>query len=358
MKISDFIFRYPSYSRHDSICRLRLYVHDGRTVAIATELDGNTGASITNSIEYLWRALVEQGHVNTSVTLIEHYERSGFFERNDFDLVTIAANSPTWADIEVQELVALTGGDESELISPTKNSKRLLGEIGRLRTSIEPHADLSYPESVAVVKRQLEIQDQMIPKGTIQALIQAGAGERQLQDVIKSDLSLIAEPYASPPEEYICFAEYPIGDGFADFVLFTGRSRMDVIVFEIKGADFPVLNGSGRRNLSAKLNEAAQQARSRLAHVYRNYNGFRLRAHEIRSLVEQRQLLHGAFIGPHGPVPQVDPEKDINLHGVLIAGRTNDDLLESSVRHEFEMQTAPRLRVESWDSWVRKLRRA
>ena len=43
-------------------------------------------------------------------------------------------------------------------------------------------------------------------------------------------------------------------------------------------------------------------------------------------------LVYGAFPGPRLPL-QVDPEKDIKLHLVLIGGRTTQDLADSQARH-------------------------
>ena len=69
-------------------------------------------------------------------------------------------------------------------------------------------------------------------------LIDAGASERELDALIKKDLSLIAEIYSSPDDEYIVFSEFPLGEKRVDFAIFSSRSTMDVTFIEIKGADF------------------------------------------------------------------------------------------------------------------------
>ncbi|USL16411.1 DUF4263 domain-containing protein [Bacillus thuringiensis] len=61
------------------------------------------------------------------------------------------------------------------------------------------------------------------------------------------------------------------------------------------------------------------------------------------------------MIGPQGGL-QVDPNKDINIYIVLIAGRTVDDLSESKKRQDYENNTKPPLKVETWDTWIRKLK--
>jgi hypothetical protein len=79
-------------------------------------------------------------------------------------------------------------------------------------------------------------------------------------------------------------------------------------------------------------------------------------AHRIRDQAERGERIHHAFVGPRGKL-LVDPNKDVNVQYVIIGGRTRDDQLESQLRHEFELSFNPQIKLESWDSWVRKLRR-
>ena len=131
---------------------------------------------------------------------------------------------------------------------------------------------------------------------------------------------------------------------------------MDVILIEIKGADFNLVNGDSYRNFSSKANEAIQQIRSRVGTVYRDMEKFRNLTHSIRMQVESGKSLYGSFCGPYKDL-QVDPDKDINIRCVVIAGRTKDDLMESRLRHDYEWAVKPPVRIETWDSWSRKLRR-
>ena len=60
--------------------------------------------------------------------------------------------------------------------------------------------------------------------------IAAGTGEQGLQQIIRSDLDLLGRAIAPSPinDEYIAFAELPLGNGFVDFAVFASRSRMMV----------------------------------------------------------------------------------------------------------------------------------
>ena len=195
-----------------------------------------------------------------------------------------------------------------------------------------------------------------ISKKRFSHLIQENAIENVIQGLFKEDMSLLSEVYAYPQAEYICFSEFSIGDGFADFVVFTGRSRMEVIVIEIKGADFSFSNSSSYRNMSFKINEAAQQVRRKLNFINANYNEFRAFVHKVREQVELGRNIYNSLLGPNGYL-HVDPNKDICVSGVLIGGNCKDDLYESKLRHEFETTSSSKIRVESWDSWMRKLTR-
>lgn len=183
-------------------------------------------------------------------------------------------------------------------------------------------------------------------------LIHVGATERELQAELKADLSVIAQSCVHPAikDEYIAFSEFPVGTGFVDFVVFTDRSRMDVVLFEIKGADFEFLNADGAT--SRQIDRAAEQIRDRFDDIERNYEPFRREAYALRKAVEAGETRYNSLLGPKGYL-NVDPEKDIDVWGIIIGGRTREDYAESRARHKLEKYTN-RVRFESWDSWLRK----
>ncbi|MBB5019116.1 hypothetical protein HNQ59_002414 [Chitinivorax tropicus] len=183
-------------------------------------------------------------------------------------------------------------------------------------------------------------------------MIAARAKERDIQNLLKSNLDLIGQSVAFAPikDEYIVFSEFPLGNGSVDFVVFTDRSRMDVVLIEIKGADFPFVNSDGR--VHADINEAAQKIRERYAYIRSNYEYFRREVHSIRKEVEAGKQRYNSLLGPNGYL-HVDPEKDIDIKGIVIGGTTRDDMTESRIRHQLEIDS-PRIKFESWDSWLRK----
>ncbi len=94
---------------------------------------------------------------------------------------------------------------------------------------------------------------------------------------------------------------------------------MEVIVIEIKGANFSFSNSSSYRNMSFKINEAAQQVRGKLNFIQKNYNEFRAFVHKVREQVELGRNIYNSLLGPNGYL-HVDPNKDICVSGVLIGG--------------------------------------
>jgi hypothetical protein len=191
-----------------------------------------------------------------------------------------------------------------------------------------------------------------LPLSEIASLVSQGASERELQAEFKRDLSVIGAACAHPAikNEYIAFSEFPVGHGNVDFVVFTDRSRMDVILIEVKGANFNFINADGA--VAADINFAAQQIRERFYQIQSNYEPFRRQVHVIRKAVESGSQKYNSILGSNGFL-HVDPEKDIDIRGIVIGGRTKDDLEESRARHQLEMAT-PRATFESWDSWLRK----
>lgn len=191
-----------------------------------------------------------------------------------------------------------------------------------------------------------------MPLSNIASLVAQGASERELQTELKRDLSILGAACAHPAikREYIAFSEFPIAHGKVDFVVFTDRSRMDVILIEVKGANFNYLNSDGA--VAADINYAAQQIRERFYQIQSIYEPFRREVHIIRKAVESGTQKYSSVLGPNGYL-HVDPEKDIDVRGIVIGGRTKSDPDESRVRHQLEMAN-PRVMFESWDSWLRK----
>ncbi|WP_246637705.1 Shedu immune nuclease family protein [Crassaminicella profunda] len=356
----DTIFRYQarSFSRHDGLCRVRTFLNSKKeTYVLLTDIgDKNPSASVTNAIEIICNSLKETGMVPDGVQFIEHYEDS-FGGVPSFDLVIYSEDSrPDWRTLRFESVLEKLECDEKELSVLTYDIVRLAQQIDKIRYKMDPQIDFNYRESKEVTKRRFEIEYKSIKKESIKELIYKGVTEQELSRLLKSDLSVFGEIYSNPDEEYICFSEFPLGNGFVDYVVFTGRSRMDVYLIEVKGADFNLVNKGNYGKFASKIEEASGQLRQRLGHIYRDYEKFRRKVHEIRERVESGDRLYNSLIGPKGNL-QVDPNKDINIYPVLIAGRTINDLEESRKRQDFEYSTKPTMKLETWDSWVRKLRR-
>lgn len=360
MKVSDFVFRFNSggWSGNDAICRVRTFVgQNNDIVAVLTDLgDKNPSSSVTNSVETIRKNLVDKGFIQNATQVVEHYDKD-FIEGGSFDLVSFDnSNNPSWESIGFDKVCDLLITDKSEFSTPSLEIPRIYDEVERIRHDIDPYLDEPYSESYDVINRREDIINQGLPEGTLQNTIAKGATETELQKLIKSDLSIIGDFYSHPSEEYICFSEFPLDGGFVDFAMFSGRSRMDVTLIEVKGADYNLINGNHYEDFSAKTNQAVQQIRKRLGYITRNYEEFRRFVHETREYVESGKEKFNSFVGPKGNLG-VDPNKDINLHTVVVGGRSKDDLNESRLRHEYERGTSPSIKVESWDSWIRKSRR-
>ena len=172
----------------------------------------------------------------------------------------------------------------------------LANEILRLRCQIDPYLDHPSPEHYQVTRRRIAIQDHMLEKSQIATLVESGAGERELTHVLQLDLSLLAETFAHPEEEYICFSQFPIGDKIADFVVFTSRSRMLVTLIEIKGADFYLSKSNHYGSFHSKIEEAALQIRNHERYISNHYDQSRLLFHQIHRRVEQGETLYRCLL--------------------------------------------------------------
>lgn len=182
-------------------------------------------------------------------------------------------------------------------------------------------------------------------------LVNAGSTERVIRSYFLKNLNILGSICAPSQimDEYIAFSEFPILEGKADFVVFTDRSRMVIVIVEIKGADFNFLNGDG--SVNSEINKAAQQIRERYSAIEDNYEMYRRKFHEIRRDVESGSIRYSSCLGPAGHL-EVSSEKDIWLKGLVIGGRTTDDLKVSRARHLLEKESH-RISFDTWDSFIK-----
>jgi len=359
MKLSDQIVQFPGWNKQQqNLCRVRTFLGaSNAVVALVTDLsDIHPGQSITNAIEQVHRTLVQRGIILPDTDLIEHYEGVDFGE-SPFNFVTFTkTGSPNWQSISFKQTTDILQCSPSELTTQTLAVPRLAEEIDRMSAAIDPFASSPWLESPEVVNRRSDIEAGMISKKEIQSLVESGATERELQALLKRDLSVFGELYASPKEHYIAFSEFPLAEGFVDFTLFTSTSRMEIVLIEIKGADFFLVNDDAYGEFAQPMNRAAGQIRRRVGDIYRDLASFRKKAHDIRARAEAEEKIHGALLGPHCPL-EVSADKDITIRTVVVGGRTRNDLAESRKRSDFEHGVSPPIKIESWDTWLRKLRR-
>ncbi|PJJ68078.1 Shedu anti-phage system protein SduA domain-containing protein [Chryseobacterium geocarposphaerae] len=360
MKINDYILRYtfPNNYNKDGICRIRTFVNSKLdTLILITDLDTkNTSMSITNSIEVICKTLIEKYRIPETTVFIEHYEPSAIHDHT-FDLVKLnVSNDTEWESITFKNVIELLECNDTEINNLTLKNTHLLEEIEQLRTLISPHSELPSQFESKYMLRQFEIENNMIKKNALHQLIINNSNETEFLNLLRKDLSFFAEIYASPNDSYICFSEFPLDNGFVDFVILTGRSRMDVFLIEIKGADFSLLTQNSYKKFNYKIDTAASQIRDRLGYIHRNIISFRKFVHEVREKAFSGEKIFNAFVGPEQDI-LVDKNKDINIHNIIIGGRTQNDLEESYKRHDFETNFNLPIKLESWDSFYRKLRR-
>lgn len=255
-----------------------------------------------------------------------------------------------------KQIEILTECDENEFAKKSVDELSIKRQIEKKRYEINPFINNQYLKTPEYIKREIEIQENAISKKQLKELIDAGASERELDALIKKDLSLIAEIYSSPDDEYIVFSEFPLGEKRVDFAIFSSRSTMDVTFIEIKGADFNLKKRGHYDNLNAKIEEANSQIRNHRKYIYNNYESFRKELHGVRKRAESGENIYNAFLAPKRKL-QVDPNKNVNIRFVIVAGRTpENDIEESDLRYQFGRDDRD-VELFSWDSWIRRLSR-
>jgi hypothetical protein len=90
------------FGRNPVYARVRLYEHDGKRIAIVTQLFRNPGPSITTAAEIVYSTIQSRHNVDL---LIEHYP----LEPETFDLVRIVDDAATWSRLEPTDLPRMIG---------------------------------------------------------------------------------------------------------------------------------------------------------------------------------------------------------------------------------------------------------
>lgn len=358
MKLHDFIFRFQSggWLCREGICRVRLFLgKEGALYVVLTELDENPSTSVTNAVESIYAQLCAAKKIPPQSKIIEHYPPSRISPQT-FDLVTLeGGGQPVWRSISRKTAEALLEADPAEFSG--EEDPRVTAEIHQALEGTAGIAVYRPMEPPEVTERRLEIAAGQHNRQELHALLDRQPTERELAAFLKEDPSLLAEQYAYPAEEYICFSELPVGDtDRVDAALFTGRSRMDVYLIELKDGRHPLRRRNHYGAFRAQVEEGRQQLLRRAAWVESHYDAFRRFVHQVRQEAEAGKRPYGAFPGPRLPL-QVDPEKDIKLHLVLIGGRTTQALADSQARHREDQSSRFSLETETWDSWLNKLTR-
>lgn len=352
MKISDFIFEFKSYRmREKGLCRVRVFVNTQKeTICVLTDIGNISNAPWLGTVfDTVINLLYDDGHLlNCQFYILT----------DDFDssMAIIDEYGSVKGYLSKKQVEVLTECDENEFAQKSMDILPIRRRIEKKRYEINPFINNRYLKSPEYIKREIEIQENAISKKKLKELVDARVSERELAGLIKEDLSLIAEIYSLYNDEYIVFSEFPIGDKRADFAVFSGRSTMDVTFVEIKGANFNLKRNSHYDNLNAKIEEANSQIRNHRKYIYNNYESFRKELHRVRQKAESGENIYNAFLAP-GRELQVDPDKNVNIRFVIVAGRTpEDDIEESDLRYQFGRDNRD-VELFSWDSWIRRLSR-
>lgn len=101
------------HGRRLTRCRLRLFQPATAPVpvVVVSELADNPGMSITNSAEYIWRALARRLD-SLDFVMVEHYGAESYVggrESETFDIVSVVDGEPDWTPSTAEALLCRWG---------------------------------------------------------------------------------------------------------------------------------------------------------------------------------------------------------------------------------------------------------
>lgn len=338
-----FCYRRGGKPYSDGFCRIRIF-HSDKRYFLLTEVNGNPG-SIINDFEFIQDSLFASQLITKEDIPISHLEKS-VTGLPCFDFVTLRNGNLFWDSITKNELLDKLQCDDDEFDCPTTDIPRFTMLLSMLQESVEKH----YPVQTGSTFWRKSRLNQF--KKSLTDLVDAKSGEQELQKFLKKsdNIHCFSQYFASPNDEYIIFSEFPIGNRVVDFLILSSRSRMQVILVEIKGADFNLSNHSGRQCFKEPIDTAMKQILEHKRYVRENMLTFSEQLHKQAQQVFNGNNKYNAHLGPSGLL-QVDPKKDVIYKYVIIGGSRVNDLLESKARHDWEEEHKD-VSLHSWQSWL------
>ena len=213
--------------------------------------------------------------------------------------------------------------------------------------------NFDYNDAITCLNRKKEIQSSQIPIEDLSDLINQNANEQKFLKLIKKDLSFLADVFAQPVDEYICLSEYHICEKIVDFIVLTSRSRMEVCLIEVKGADFNICKKNHYGGMTSHIHAAEKQLLQHELYIQQNYITFIKKIHSTKHDVVTGAYSANYLLGPKGNL-FVDPEKDIKLRKIIIGGKESNDYRDSHECSMFE-QDHKNLSIYSWESFLRRV---
>lgn len=131
---------------------------------------------------------------------------------------------------------------------------------------------------------------------------------------------------------------------------------MRVHLIEIKGAQGGLRYKDYYKGFRKTVQDCRQQLMYEKSLIDANYEACRNYVYSVLDAVKSGQRPYRAFTGPKFRL-QVDPEKDVHFIYVSIAGRTEDTVSDSRLRHMHDKPFGFAIQTETWDSWCEKLTR-
>ena len=110
MKVRDCLMQYPGFNNRPAVTHLRVFEHEGSTVAIVGELDDNPSTSITNQIEVVVELLRKR--YGRAVIVIEHYPPGRALQPEPTWLTVVDGEDPRcpdWRDLSQADVELLIG---------------------------------------------------------------------------------------------------------------------------------------------------------------------------------------------------------------------------------------------------------
>lgn len=184
----------------------------------------------------------------------------------------------------------------------------------------------------------------------IKKLVESNSGKSEILGCLKENLHEFfgRGTKGLSNDGCILFRDFPVVGEVVDVAIMTGFYNMEIVLFEICGADFECHDSNGFPN--GVILDAVGSLRRRIGNIYDHYGWFGQHVRDVKKRFDAGEYIHGAILSEN-PSLTIREDRPFLVSGVVIGGRCVG-AGGAAARHLEFGNVTPYISGSSWDDWI------